>query len=197
MQSRREDQFAARISLLPIHLDLADVLERLARRGRQPGEIQHGRAAQSREPKLAILGGSYDRISVAAFFQQQAVGASEFRVIDRVLPFVLPTSQAGGADAYEASRCAGNPQVLLDRVDLSAVEGCDSHQLAVFQTAHPQTLHRNVEIAQWALSSKVHLSTIRAKGCHEFVANEPVNPAVGRHPDHSAAVLEEVGDDSM
>src|SRR5260370_32254596 len=138
MQPRREDQFAARISLLPINLDLADVLDRLAGSGRKPGEIQHRHAVQSRDPKPVILGGSYDRISVAGFFQQQPVGAAEFRVIDRVLPFVLPTSQVGGADAYDASRSAGNPQLLLDRLDLSRVEEwCDSHQLAVLQTAQP------------------------------------------------------------
>ncbi len=120
----------------------------------------------------------------------------KFRVIDRVLLFALPTSQTGGSDASDASRSTGNPQVLLDRLDLSPVEGCDSHQLAVFQTAHSHNPHLNVEIPQWAFSRKVHPSMIlRAKGCHEFVAIEPVNAAVGRHPDHSAAVLEDVGDD--
>src|SRR5258707_47340 len=35
---------------------------------------------------------------------------------------------------------------------------------------------------------------LRAKGCHEFVAIEPVNATDGRRPDHSVAVLEDVGD---
>src|SRR6266446_3051832 len=35
---------------------------------------------------------------------------------------------------------------------------------------------------------------LRTKGSHEFVAIEPVNAAGGRHPDHSVAVLEDVGD---
>src|ERR1700722_6599250 len=113
MQPRREDQFAARISLLPIHLYLADVLERLAGRAGKPGEIQHGRAAQRRDPKLAILGGSHVRISASAFVGQKAIGASEFRVIQRLLLCALPTSQTGGSDASETSRSSGSPQVLL------------------------------------------------------------------------------------
>jgi hypothetical protein len=74
-------------------------------------------------------------------------------------------------------------------VDISPLEGCDSDQLAVIQSAYsPPNL--NVEIPQWAFSSKEHLSVIpRAKGCHEFVAIEVVNAALGRHPDHSVAVL--------
>src|SRR5260370_42551296 len=97
MQPRREDQFAARISLLPINVDLADVLDRLAGSGRKPGELQHGHAAQSRDPKPSILGGSYHWISVAGFFQQQAVYSSELRVIGILLPVDLPTSPTGGA----------------------------------------------------------------------------------------------------
>src|SRR3984885_9016512 len=177
MQSRREDQFAARTSLLSIHLDLADVLERLAGSVGKPGEIQHGRSTQSCDPQLAILCDSHVRISAGAFVRQKAVGASEIRVIDGLLLFALPAAQAGGADASDGSRSTGNPQVLLDHLDLITVEGCDSHQLAVFQTANPQTVHHNVEIAQWAFSSNLDSSMIlRAKGCHEFVAIERSMP---------------------
>src|SRR5580704_12915914 len=132
MQSRREDQFAARTSLLSIHLDLADVLERLAGSVGKPGEIQHGRSAQSRDPKLVILCDSHVRISASAFYRRHAVGMPEFRVIHRVLLFVLPTSKTGGSDARDTSRSTGNPQVLLHHLDLSPVEGGDTHQPTVF-----------------------------------------------------------------
>ena len=46
--------------------------------------------------------------------------------------------QAGGVDASNASHSTGNPQILLDRVDLSPMEGSDSCQLAALQTADPQ-----------------------------------------------------------
>src|ERR1700723_2661817 len=128
MQSRRKDQLAARISPFPIYLDLADVLERLPRRGRKPGKIQLGDAAQSRNPKLAISGGGHIRVSAGAFFRQKAIGASELRVIDRIPLFALPASQTGSADASDASRSTGHPEVALDHVDISPVEGCNCYQ---------------------------------------------------------------------
>src|SRR5580698_4287934 len=126
MDSRREDQLAAGISLLSIHVDLANVLERLSGSGRKPREIQHGRPARSRDPQLAIPGGGYVRISRGAFFRQKTISTSEFRVINRVLLFALPASQGGGSNASDASRSTGNPQILLDHLDLISDEGCDS-----------------------------------------------------------------------
>src|SRR5258708_5773343 len=114
MQSRREGQFSARISLFPIYLDLADVLERLACRGRKPGWIQHGRAAKTRAPEFAILGGGHVWISVGAFVRQKAVGAPEICVVESLLLSALPPSQSGGSDARDACRSAGKPQVLLE-----------------------------------------------------------------------------------
>src|SRR5882724_6115197 len=143
MKSRREDQFAARISLFPINLHLADVLERLAGSGRKPGKIKHRRSAHSRDPELAILGGGHVWISGRALVRQEAVGASEIRVVDRLLLSALPTSQSGGSEASDASRSTGNPQVVFDHADITAVDGCDSHQLAVLQAtySHPPKLH--------------------------------------------------------
>ena len=120
----------------------------------------------------------------------------EFRVIHRVLLFVLPTSKTGGSDARDTSRSTGNPQVLLHHLDLSPVEGGDTHQPTVFQTADPKPVQHHVEITRWAFSGDPHPSMIlRAKGCHEFVAIEPVNASAGGHPDHTAAVLEHVHED--